>query len=235
MTVRPVITFKLHIRALLILLVLFVSGCSRWTQIQDLSPTVDAPPSVPVAAFPPMSATIVEIRLTQNGTHMPVGSDLANHVLERLAQTDLFGQILYPAHTVSPSVPPATHATVLIDTQQDPHPGTAALKGIVIGASMFLLTPVLPLHYDYGARLTLELERPDGTTHRYQAHTHGTASYHLFGATPLILDELRTQVLDQGFRHLQQALIRDRDLAQTAAMAPSRQDFARPKRLPMPN
>ena len=42
-------------------------------------------------------------------------------------------------------------------------------KGIVIGASMYLLTPFLPFEYDYAAHLSLELERWDGQIKRYES------------------------------------------------------------------
>lgn len=71
------------------------------------------------------------------------------------------------SHTVLPGYaePPAgghvdTHLTV--EERVAPHPGQAAWKGVVIGASMFTLTSLFPLEYEYASRMTLEVRRWDG-------------------------------------------------------------------------
>jgi hypothetical protein len=106
-----------------------------------------------------------------------------------------------------------------VDAHSNPHAGGAAFKGIVIGASMFILTPLLPLEYDYGTMMTLELERPDGTSHLYQAQAQGTAYYHLFGATPLAIEELRDEVIENCLAQLQRELVKDREFVQAAYVA----------------
>lgn len=63
------------------------------------------------------------------------------------------------------------------------------------------------------------MERPDGTSHRYQAQAQGTAFYHLFGATPLAVEELRAEVIETCLAQLQRELVKDREFVQAAYVA----------------
>src|SRR5262245_57115568 len=74
---------------------------------------------------------------------------------------------------------------------------------------MFILTPFLPLDYDYAAHVTLELERWDGQVRRYESQAAGTARYQLFGATPLMIDELKGHVTDSCLTALMEEVVRD--------------------------
>jgi hypothetical protein len=74
---------------------------------------------------------------------------------------------------------------------------------------MFLLSPAIELDYAYAARTTLELERWDGEVKRYEARSTGTAHYNLFGATPIVLDELKGQVTEACLTDLVDQLVRD--------------------------
>ncbi|HEU5201654.1 MAG TPA: hypothetical protein VFT92_02580, partial [Nitrospira sp.] len=97
----------------------------------------------------------------------------------------------------------------LFDEAIESHPGHAAWKGIVIGASMFILTPFIPLEYDYAAHVTVELERWDGQTKRYESQSAGTARYQLFGASPLMIDELKGHVIETCLTTLARQLVLD--------------------------
>lgn len=74
---------------------------------------------------------------------------------------------------------------------------------------MFLLSPIIDLDYDYAAHTTLELERWDGQVKRYEARSAGTAHYNLFGATPIMIDELKGQVTEACMAELMDQLVRD--------------------------
>ena len=65
------------------------------------------------------------------------------------------------------------------------------------------------MNYDYAARASLELERWDGEVKRYEARSAGRARYHLFGASPLMIDELKGQVTEACFTNLMEQLVRD--------------------------
>lgn len=208
-------------RLIMTLLVLAVAstGCSRWMQINGAPPSELPPAAHKAGAVGPIPAVVTGIVVTQNGTRQVATPELERRVLDRLAQTELFGKLQYPAYADDPPSREHVRATLTVDAQSDPHSGGAAFKGIVIGASMFLLTPLLPLEHDYGATMTLEVERPDGTSHRYQAQAQGTAFYHLFGATPLAVEELRAEVIETCLAQLQRELVKDREFVQAAYVA----------------
>ncbi|MCS6896493.1 MAG: hypothetical protein NZM29_00845, partial [Nitrospira sp.] len=99
-----------------------------------------------------------------------------------------------------------------VEETLDPRSGASAWKGFLVGASMFLLAPIIELDYGYAARATLELERWDGEIRRYDARSSGIARYHLFGATPILFDELKGRVTEACFEDLVHQLVRDGDL-----------------------
>jgi hypothetical protein len=74
---------------------------------------------------------------------------------------------------------------------------------------MFILTPFIPLDYDYAAHMALELERWDGQVKRYESQSAGTAHYQLFNATPLMIDELKGHVTESCLTALMQQMVHD--------------------------
>jgi hypothetical protein len=74
---------------------------------------------------------------------------------------------------------------------------------------MFLLSPMIELDYDYAAQVSLELERWDGQVKRYEARSSGTAHYTLFGATPIMIGELKGQVTEACLTELMDQLVQD--------------------------
>ena len=115
---------------------------------------------------------------------------VAANMVEPFRYRILDGKVwVYDQVNASPtmSTEKSVRARLLFDEAVDPHAGSAAWKGIVIGASMYLLAPFIPLEYDYAAHLSLELERWDGQIKRYESQSAGTARYYLFGATPIMV------------------------------------------------
>ena len=77
---------------------------------------------------------------------------------------------------------------------------------------MFLLSPFFDLEYEYAATVALELERWDGQVRRYEGRSSGTVHYKLFGATPVMIDELKGHVTEACLVDLTQQLVRDTNL-----------------------
>lgn len=210
----------LALSTLLATVCLVASGCSSWMELKAGAPLASAPADkgtpVEVARIP---AVLSSITVSQNGAAMPPAGELERRVLDSLAETQLFSRLIYPGYLAQPPAEPHVRAKLAVTLTPNPHAGSAAWKGIVIGASMFLLTPVLPLDYEYGASVTLDLEREDGATHRYSTHAEGIAHYHLFGATHLAADELKAKVIDTCFTQLQRQLVQDRTFVQAGMFA----------------
>lgn len=196
------------------------TGCSSWMELKAGAPLASAPTEkgTPVE-LERVPAVLSSVTVSQNGAAMPPAGELERRVLDSLAETQLFSRLIYPGYLAQPPAEPYVRAKLSVTLTPNPHAGAAAWKGILIGASMFLLTPVLPLEYEYGASITLDLEREDGATHRYSTHAEGIAHYHLFGATHLAADELKAKVIDTCFTQLQRELIKDRTFVQAAMFA----------------
>ena len=77
---------------------------------------------------------------------------------------------------------------------------------------MFLLSPFIDLEYGYAATVVLELERWDGQVTRYEARSSGSVHYKLFGATPVMIDELKGHVTEACLTDLTGQLVRDTKL-----------------------
>jgi hypothetical protein len=185
------------------------SGCSRWIELMAQPAAGDQRASQVIARDEQVPLILDRIRTTRNGSPQNSSAETEQRVLSSLADIGLFSY-LTSANTAIPAAGQKTvRARLLFDEAVDPHAGGAALKGIVIGASMYLLTPFLPLEYGYGAHLTLELERWDGQIKQYESRSSGLARYHLFGATPIMIDELKGLVTETCLTDLARQLVND--------------------------
>jgi len=195
------------------------SGCTRWIELM-------APVSTPyeqtdqiIARDEQVPLIIDRIRTTRNGSPQNPSADTEQRILGSLSEMGLFSHL-----AASHSAPPAPgskviRARILFDEAIDPHAAGAAWKGIVMGASMYILTPFLPLEYDYATHVSLELERWDGQVKRYESQSAGTARYHLFGATPIMIDELKGHVTETCLTQLIRQIVHDTAFY-TASSAP---------------
>jgi hypothetical protein len=185
------------------------SGCSRWIEMTGPSTEMDERTAHIIARDEQVPLILDRIRTTRNGSPQNPSAEAEQRILNSLSDIGLFSQLT----SINASAPVSGKKTVrgrlLFDEAVDPHAGGAAWKGIVIGASMYLLTPFLPLEYDYTAHLSLELERWDGQIKRYESHSAGTARYHLFGATPIMVDELKGHVTESCLADLARQIAND--------------------------
>jgi hypothetical protein len=186
-----------------------VTGCSRWIEMIGPSAEIDERTAHIIARDEQVPLILDRIHTTKNGSPQNSSAETEQRILNSLSDIGLFSQLT----SVNASAPvfgeKMVRARLLLDEAIDPHSGGAALKGIVIGASMYLLTPFLPLEYDYAAHMSLELERWDGQIKRYESQSAGTAHYHLFGATPIMIDELKGHVTESCLADLARQIVND--------------------------
>ncbi len=184
------------------------TGCSHWIELA--APTDTTPSaSATVATDARVPLLLETIRVTHNGSSVAPPAILERQVLGAIEATHLFSQ-----HFQSGYMQPAanqTHVTVRlnIDNLIEPHAGQAAWQGLLIGASMFTLAPFISLDYDYGAQMSLEMERWDGQVKRYTATSNGSAHYNLFGASPEVIEQLKGQVTETCLSSLLNQVIQD--------------------------
>jgi hypothetical protein len=148
-------------------------------------------------------------RMTQNGAPQNPSTEVERRILNTVHDTHLFSTLVpLGGNSPSPSDKVVT-ARITFDETIDSHSGETAWKGFLIGASMFLLSPVIDLNYDYAAEASLELGRWDGQVKRYTARSAGTAHYTVFAASPTLIGELKGQVTEACLTKLMDQLIRD--------------------------
>jgi hypothetical protein len=201
-----------------VLIVTTANGCSRWIEIAPLSETQD-PAAQQIARDEQVPLIIDVIRTTRNGSPQNTSVETQQRILSSLAEIGLFSHLSSGTNPVYAANDKIVRARVLLNETIDPHAGGAAWKGIVIGASMYTLTPFLPLEYGYAASVALELERWDGQVTRYEGQSSGTVRYQLFGATPIMIDELKGHVTETCLNELARQIVRDTALY-TASSAP---------------
>jgi hypothetical protein len=192
-----------------VFMVTYVTGCSRWIETMSQPSAEDERTAQVIARGEQVPLVLERIRTTKNGSPQNSSSETEQRVLSSLADIGLFAYLTSANTAVPASGEKSVRARLLFDEAIDPHAGGAALKGILIGASMYILTPFFPLEYDYAAHLTLELERWDGQIKQYESQSAGTARYHLFGATPIMIDELKGVVTEACLTDLARQVVRD--------------------------
>lgn len=202
-------TTSSHILTVLVLIGAVSSGCNRSIDILPAVPSGTETAAATIASTERVPLILDPAKISQNGAPQNPSTELDRRVLGSLQSLNLFSHL-----SLAETAPPvadekAIVAHLTIDDAVDSHPGEAAWKGVVIGTSMFLLAPVMELHYDYGTHLTLELERWDGTVKTYHAESSGTARYNLFSASPSMIAELKGHVMEAGITDLMHQLVKD--------------------------
>ena len=187
-------------------------GCTRWIDVipSSTGQQESAAQSIPSDERVPL--VMDTFRMQQNGAPQNPSSEVERRILNTVQETRLFSTLIPLGGSPSSPGEKVVVARITFDETIDPHSGTSAWKGFVIGASMFLLSPVIELDYDYAAQASLELERWDGQVKRYAARSAGTVHYNLFGATPIMIDELKGQVTEACLNELMTQLVLDTNL-----------------------
>lgn len=189
-----------------------MTACTRWIDVKAPSSSPQTTVSHALSSDERVPLMVDTFRLSQNGTPQHPSSEAERRILNAVRETRLFSTLI-PLGGASPSANGKTvTARVTFDETIDSHSGPTALKGIVIGASMFLLSPIIELDYDYTAQAHLELERWDGHVTHYEARSSGTAHYNLFGASPVVINELKGQVIETCLNSLMNQLVQDTPL-----------------------
>lgn len=185
------------------------SGCARWIDVIPSSTLQQESITRSISNIDRVPLVMDGFRMIQNGAAQNPSTEVERRILNTVQETRLFSTLVPFGGDGSSLGEKVVTARITFDETIDPHSGAAAWKGFVIGASMFLLSPVIELDYDYVAQASLELERWDGQVKRYEARSAGSVHYNLFGATPIMIDELKGQVTEACLTELMEQLVRD--------------------------
>ena len=189
-----------------------ITGCTRWIDVKPASadPKETITHSLPNDERVPLVTNA--FRLSRNGASQDPSVDLERRILGSIQETNLFSTLIPLGEGADSLGDKIVSARITVDETIDPHSWLSAFKGIVIGGSMFLLSPFIDLEYEYAATIALELERWDGQVTRYAARSSGTVYYKLFGATPVMIDELKGHVTEACLTDMTEQLVRDTKL-----------------------
>ncbi|MDP3089769.1 MAG: hypothetical protein Q8N04_03775 [Nitrospira sp.] len=197
------------ILAALLAVITLSTGCNRWIDVLPSAASRADSATASIASIDRVPLILDQVTIRHNGAPQNPSTELDRRLLGSLQSLNLFSQLSLAEQGTSTVADKTVVARMRIDDAVDSHPGEAAWKGIVIGTSMFLLAPVMELHYDYGTTLTLELERWDGTVKTYHAESSGIARYNLFSASPSMIAELKGHVMEAGITDLMNQLVKD--------------------------
>ena len=195
------------------------TGCSHWIELAG--PTETTPPvSATVATDARVPLLLETIRVTHNGSAIAPPAILERQVLGAIEATRLFSQHYQSGHAQPAASQARVTVRLSIDNLVEPHAGQAAWRSLLVSASMFTLAPFIPLNYDYGAQMSLEMERWDGQTKHYSATSNGSAHYYLFGANPEVIEQLKGQVTEACLSSLLDQVIQDSTFFLASSMQP---------------
>ena len=185
-----------------------ITGCARWIDVKPSSadPKDTMTHSLPDDERVPLVTN--SFHLTRNGSSQYPSVDLERRILSSVQETSLFSTVVSLGEKPDSLGDKVVSARITVDETIEPHSWLSAFKGIVIGGSMFLLSPFIDLEYGYAATVALELERWDGHVMRYEARSSGAVHYKLFGATPVMIDELKGHVTEACLTDLTEQLVR---------------------------
>ena len=196
-----------------------VSGCTRSIDVKPAS--IDSQPAITHSLPSDQRVPLVmdSFQVSRNGAPQNPSTEAERRILNRVQETRLFSTLI-PLGAQSDALgEKIVSARITVDETIDPHSWLSSFKGILLGGSMFLLSPFVDFEYDYAATVGLELERWDGQVKRYEGSSSGTVQYKLFGATPVMIDELKGHVTEACLTDLTAQLVRDTTLY-TAGSAP---------------
>ncbi len=184
-------------------------GCTSWIDVMPSSTLQQESVTRSISNDDRVPLVMDGFLMMLNGAPQNPSTEVERRFLNTVHETRLFSTLVPLGGNVDSIGNKVVTARITFDETIDPHSGAAAWKGFVIGASMFLLSPVIELDYDYAAQASLELERWDGQVKRYKARSAGTAHYNLFGATPIMVGELKGQVTEACLTELMEQLVQD--------------------------
>jgi len=200
-------------------LVTLTTGCGHRIELKATADSSPKPIVREIARDEQVPLVIDSVGTTRNGSPQYSSLETEHRVLGTLREVGLFSRLGGMNSPEPPASEKFVRARLLVDETIDSHPGDVTWKGIVIGVSMFTLAPFIPLEYDYSEHVTLELERWDGRVKRYEGESSGTAHYKMFGATSIMIDELKGHVTESCLTALMEQVVLDTAFY-TASSAP---------------
>ncbi|MBH0207440.1 MAG: hypothetical protein A4C66_10105 [Nitrospira sp. HN-bin3] len=204
--------FRWSLVSVIGIMVCMGTGCTRSIELKPSS--TNSQPAEPrsLASDERVPLVMDSFVLSRNGAPQDPSTEAERRILNKVHETRLFSTVIPLGAKPDALGEKIVSARITVDEAIEPHSWLSAFKGILLGGSMFLLSPFVDFEYDYAARVGLELERWDGQIKRYEGVSSGTVQYKLFGAAPVMIDELKGHVTEACLTELATQLVRDTTL-----------------------
>lgn len=192
-------------RALAFLLFTLV-GCARHSVTVERPPLMTIPQEMPSDGAPIGFVDVVDVRTGKGfASNPPVNFE--ENIVRKITEANVFSNVVTTRPVGDTGV-----VTLRFNAQEnlDTHDDSNNTKAFLVGATIFVLMPVVPFSYDYGLRLSLDAMCPDGQTRQYLSNGFGSASaYGINEMQPTIVDLCGT-VLDRTLTDVVAKLSGDR-------------------------
>lgn len=194
-----------------IILMMLLAGCtSHWTNI-DLKP--DGSDSMNAYSGSGKTANSVaimsELRVKSNGLDVNASDNFQKRFILNLKDSKIFESVVQEMPTPKPDK--YVSFALSVNENHDQHQGANVTKGIFIGLSLYLLTPVLHLSYDFESHMLLNATRWDGKTKEYVAKGQGSSSYQLYANRAAVSGDVQATVTKNNLNALMNQLVQDTD------------------------
>lgn len=184
--------------------VCLTAGCaSHWVSIEEKSPGAET--FTPAVKKGTEVACLSRVTVMQNGVEVTPNQDWIKRFSDKLRDTQVMSTLTND-HNCN-----GTSFNLTVSNTIDSHQGANATKGFFIGATLFLLTPALPLNIDFSSEMTLDATRPNGTAKRYTAKSAGSAWWHYFGNNILAGQELGSTITNNNTNAVMNQVVADSD------------------------
>ncbi|MBH0176840.1 MAG: hypothetical protein HP491_03005 [Nitrospira sp.] len=131
--------FRWSVLSLVGLVMCSMTACTRWIDVKSPSSSSQETISHALSSNERVPLVMDTFRMSQNGTPQHPSSEAERRVLNAVQETHLFSTLVPLGGASTSTEGKAVTARITLDETIDSHSGPTALKGIVIGASMFLL------------------------------------------------------------------------------------------------
>lgn len=155
-------------RALAVLVAVFaLTGCyTNYKPVRGGSPSgVVTPLDQPVASI----AGVRPGNLSATSSASVDPQSVVRRFVEDLERTQLFGDIVYP-YTAAAKVDADLVLEVGVVVTEKLYTGENVFKAIIRGASLFLLTPVIPQRFGFAVDVSASTQLPDGAFLKQYRH-----------------------------------------------------------------
>lgn len=145
---------------------------------------------------PPRASSSREALLTVDATAVPWnGRALGRVVAEELVAVGSLAQVHYP---VEPRNPPPIAIHIVASGEVDEHVAWGVFGSILVGASFFLLTPVIPFFDDLQLSSRVSVREGRRLTDEFDVEIEASIRHYVFWAA----DEQQREASDRAFRAL---------------------------------